>query len=61
MDQKWAKPRYELIDYKCASDSTNETPKKPLLGGDGHDVGNPGAFAEFKEKFGKEYKDDQGK
>ncbi|XP_064602500.1 cathepsin L-like [Liolophura sinensis] len=50
----WETPQYKLLDSKCELKQAAGQ-KKPLLGGDGHDLCHMGMFKEFQMKHGKFY------
>jgi cathepsin F len=54
-----AKGNIDMIMNQVPNLPRMEEPKQPMLGGGDHDVGNYGAFVDFKNQFGKTYSSDE--
>lgn len=65
LDQVWMPERFTLLSFKCTpapktkKDNRTQMPGgKPVLGGDGHDVGHYGDFLSFLKTYNKSYAND---
>jgi len=59
LEQAWMEPALSMIGEMQPCKPTQEKKRTLGGGGDDHDIGNYGAFQEFKQKYSRQYVDDE--